>query len=344
MISKNVLSISVIMPVYNGALYLKEAVDSILNQSFEDFEFIIVNDGSADNSAEIIESYNDNRIHFLNYTENKGYTNRLNEGLKISRGKYIARMDSDDISTQDRFQKQFNFLEKHPDISVCGSFIRFIGNETKYKNWVLDTDHEALKLGLLFNNVFCHPSVMLRKSVLDENQLAYNINFEPAEDYELWVRISCISKIYNLPEVLLFYRAGDHQISQKQNSKQQIQKHTIIKKQLMMLNLNATSVQLDIHLRLYFKTIVITADYMPKIINWAKLLIDANNKEQIYHQVKFEKFINKLVDENRDEFNRLLTELSLKDFLKFKIKTLIGWQSFKPSSTLTQNENSIHFI
>src|SRR5687768_2170096 len=119
--------ISVIMPVYNTAAYLRESIESILTQTFKDFEFIIINDGSADNSEEIILGYNDQRIKYLKNEVNKGYVFSLNRALKIATGKYIARLDSDDLSLPGRLMAQYNFMENHPQVIVCGCAFESIG-------------------------------------------------------------------------------------------------------------------------------------------------------------------------------------------------------------------------
>lgn len=213
-------AISVIMPVYNSGLYLKDAIDSILTQSFADFELIIFNDGSVDNSAEIIESYNDPRIQFVNNSYNQGYVPLLNEGLKRAKGKYIARMDADDISESQRFALQYAYMEAHPDCILCGSRFSVIGSEDRSE---LPLDNETIKLKLLYITPFCHPSVMIRNEVLQQHNIQYNTAHSPAEDHEMWVQLSAYGSFHNMEESLLRYRVHDNNVSMKKRTAQQIQ-------------------------------------------------------------------------------------------------------------------------
>ncbi|HAA14535.1 MAG TPA: glycosyl transferase [Cytophagales bacterium] len=204
--------VSVVMPVYNAEQYLREAMESILAQTYQHFEFIILNDGSTDSSKEIIDSYEDSRLVKVHHTTNMNYVVRLNEGLERAQGKYVARMDSDDIAHPDRFAKQVAFLEKNPDYGICGSWFETINHPTEshVENY---TAHEDLVLHLFDRVPFAHPSVMMRAQVLKEHRLEYSNDFAGTEDYHLWVRLSRVTKMANLPEHLLKYRFHEHQVS-----------------------------------------------------------------------------------------------------------------------------------
>ena len=223
---KNILivmfpKISVIMPVYNAEKYVAEAIKSILNQTYDDFELIIINDASQDKSLEIIKSFDDSRIKLLNNKTNLGCTISLNKGIKIAKGEYIARMDSDDISLPERFSKQIDYLEKNPRISVVGTYLISIdenGNENKPKanissQSIIDNFDIFLKWKLFFGNCFAHPTIMARKKVFDHLGL-YQNQWKYAEDYEMWLRISLTQySINNLPDTLLKYRCHKNNIS-----------------------------------------------------------------------------------------------------------------------------------
>lgn len=179
--------VNVIMSIYNGEKQLRESIESILNQTFTDFEFIIVNDGSTDGSLEIIESYIDSRIQIIDNEENIGLTKSLNKAIKKARGKYIARQDADDISLPTRLELQHEYLEKHPEVALLGTGIYVInemGDEIEKRIM-----HPNPKKSLLNGNRFIHGSVMFRKSVIDEIG-AYNETLKYAQDYELWLRMS----------------------------------------------------------------------------------------------------------------------------------------------------------
>lgn len=214
--------ISVVMPCYNREKYVVEAIESILNQTYTNFEFIIIDDCSTDNTFEIVKEYakKDNRILALKNDKNYCYVHSLNKGIEIAKGKYIARMDDDDISLPERFEKQVEFLEKNEDIIVLGTFIEIFSDDMKkYNSWIEETEPEVLKILINFFNPICHPSVMIRKSFLEEKKLNYSKEFEFSEEYYLWNQIiEKDGKIANLPDILLKYRRHYKRISENKNS------------------------------------------------------------------------------------------------------------------------------
>lgn len=209
--------ISVIMPVYNCELYVKEAIDSILNQTYTNFELLIIDDASTDKTIELVKEYLDVRINLIEKPINTGLTNSLNLGLQLAEGKYIARMDGDDISLPERFAKQISFLETNREVILCGSWFRIIGSDRVIK---VPEKHDEIKVAFLKGNCIAHPSVMIRKQALDAFQVVYDVSKEPAEDYDLWVRLMLIGKLHNLQEVLLDYRTHGEQVTKRQNAKQ----------------------------------------------------------------------------------------------------------------------------
>lgn len=211
--------VTVLLPVYNAQQYITESIDSILKQTFCDFELLIINDGSTDASCDIIKEYNDNRIRFIDNKQNRGLIAVLNQGLHLAKGTYIARMDADDIALPERLAKQIAFLDKEQEIGILGTQIEHFG-DTKKK-----ISHFPLKVGildLLRNCCISHPTVMLRKSIFQQYQLYYSEEYGSSEDYELWSRAIHIMKIANLPEVLLKYRWHGTNISilKKQQQKE----------------------------------------------------------------------------------------------------------------------------
>jgi len=204
--------VSVVMSVYNSEQYLRKAVESIITQTFNDWEFIIVNDGSTDNTCKILEEFTDTRIRVLNQI-NTGLPKALNNGILNSRGEFIARMDADDIALPTRLETQVKFLEQHPDIGIVGSGVYVISSSGKIKgilNYPLN-DKEIRK-NLIKRNCFIHPSVMIRKKVFEEVGY-YNPLFTNSEDYELWFRIAEHYKLANIEEPLLMYRVFDRNIT-----------------------------------------------------------------------------------------------------------------------------------
>lgn len=215
-------TISVIMSVYKEPLeWIKESIDSILNQTFKDFEFIIVNDNpQRKENAEILSDYaiKDERICILSNEVNIGLTKSLNRALLVAHGKYIARMDADDISYPTRFQKQFDFLEKHLDVGVCGANVLLFGKKNEIKYYP-ENDVDCY---LFERSPFAHPVVMIRVEPLKKYNLFYDSTFKYAQDYELWNRFHSYTSFYNLQDVLLKYRITDKQITKKKYREQQV--------------------------------------------------------------------------------------------------------------------------
>ncbi|WP_431427650.1 glycosyltransferase family 2 protein [Bacteroides hominis] len=218
------IKISVILPVYNAQKTIVESINSILQQTYSDFELIVIDDGSTDDSKRIIKNYNDKRIIFIENTRNRGLIYTLNRGLMLARGKYIARMDADDISLPTRLEKQLKVMEANPNIIVCGTQIKKIGIRKKrlsiIPNEIYKRDSISNKNRLAFDPCFAHPSTMIRKEILINNNILYNENYIYAEDYKLWIDLLMYGDFYNIQEKLLLYRISDTQITNGGNMKQ----------------------------------------------------------------------------------------------------------------------------
>lgn len=211
--------VTVLMPVYNGENYLREAIDSILYQTYINFELLIINDGSNDSSEEIILGYEDSRIVYVKNEQNIKLIATLNKGLEIAKGKYIARMDADDVSILSRLDKQVRFLEENPTIGLLGSAFEIIGKESK--TFYPTADHE-IRFSLLFLNTFLHSSVLFRKELCVANNLYFDNKYIHGEDYKLWTELMFKTNVSNLDEILVKYRVHENQISQV-HSKEQIE-------------------------------------------------------------------------------------------------------------------------
>jgi glycosyltransferase involved in cell wall biosynthesis len=209
------------MAVFNGEKYLSEAIESILTQTYSNFEFLIINDGSTDKTEDIILSYSDNRIRYIRNANNLKLIASLNIGLSCAKGVYIARMDADDVALPSRLERQVAKLEENPNIGLLGSFVETLGLFSNYEIKFL-TDHDNIRLKLFFNNYLNHPSVMIRRDVLVQNHIQYE-SFLHAEDYLLWLRLASCCQIEILPEILLKYRIHGENISQVNKDFQQAQ-------------------------------------------------------------------------------------------------------------------------
>ena len=206
-------TLSILMPIFKTAPYLRDAVDSILSQSFTDFELIALDDCSPDNANEILNQYNDPRIIRYLGTENLGLSNVLNIGLDMARGKYIARMDSDDISLPERLQTQVDYLESHPDIDLCSCGMQLFG--AKDGKWIRESNPERVKINALFFSPILHASSVWRKESFDKANLRFKQDMVPAEDYDLWCRaLTKGLKLVNLPDCLYLYRIRPNQATE----------------------------------------------------------------------------------------------------------------------------------
>lgn len=202
---KNKPICSVVMAVYNGEETLTEAIDSILIQTLEEFEFIIVDDASTDKTELIIKSYDDPRIRYVKNSENKYLGPSLNKGIRIAKGKYIVRMDADDISYSNRLKVQYEFMEANPSIGIAGSWADIFGINSG--ELIYETNDFEIKLKLLFECHILHPSIIIRKSLIDNNELFYDPVLQHSEDYDFFVRAFKLTNFANINQKLINYRS-----------------------------------------------------------------------------------------------------------------------------------------
>lgn len=208
MMEADVPAISVVMPVYNAERYIAEAIQSILNQTFSDFEFIIINDGSTDRSLEILQRYTsqDSRIRLIS-RENRGLVKTLNEGLTLAKAPLIARMDADDVAFLDRFHLQAQFMDQHPEVVCVGGYWEVIDDAGRVLTLLkVPEDNEQIQDLILKGHAsITHPSAMFRKSQVQELG-GYRGEFEAAEDLDLWLRLGEIGLLANIPHPVIKYR------------------------------------------------------------------------------------------------------------------------------------------
>lgn len=207
----NTPKVTVLMPVYNVAQYVGEAIGSILDQTYSDFELLVINDGSTDATREKVLSFTDSRIRFVENERNIGLANTLNRGIELAHGEYIARMDGDDISVPERLEKQVAVLDRHAEIAICGAGYRFFGARN-YAAIYPERD-AAIKAGLLFGCCMIIP--LFRREAILQSGLRYNQNYFPAEDYHFWTQCALKGlQMYNIPEILFHYRMHESQVSE----------------------------------------------------------------------------------------------------------------------------------
>ena len=213
--------VTVLMAVYNGMTYLRQAVESILTQTFRDFEFLVINDGSTDDSRAIIASYDDSRIRILDNPENIGLTRSLNRGLAAARGELIARQDADDVSHPCRLEKQVLFLDSRPSVVLVGSQARFInewGQPSISRLWWKANTPAGIRFQLLFDSPFFHTSTIFRRKVIWGVLRGYDETFKTSQDFELWSRVLKIYEAANLSEILVDQRSHPNSVSSNYSS------------------------------------------------------------------------------------------------------------------------------
>lgn len=198
-------AVTILLPVYNSAETLQATLDSLFAQQFEDFELLVVDDGSTDQSPDILQACHDPRLRVLKNPERLRLAGALNRGLQEAAAPLIARMDADDLCRPDRLNRQLAFMDAHPEIALCGSWTRHFGDRKKNKE-AYPVSADAIRAFALFNCPFAHPTVMFRRALFLEEQLLYDGSFYPTEDYELWTRLVHRFPCANVPEILLDYR------------------------------------------------------------------------------------------------------------------------------------------
>lgn len=285
------IPLSVLMPVYNCEKYLKKAIESILSQTYSNFEFLIINDGSTDHSEEIIKSYSDPRITYVSNKKNQGIVKTLNKGIDLSKGKYIARMDADDIALPNRLQEQIQFMQTHPEYKVCGSWAITIKDEGdkayKMRRPLLSDD---IKVEHLFRNSFIHPSVILDAETV--KKLKYSADYQYAEDYFLFSQIALKYKVANLKSPLLLYRTHTENITTSKQAEMRLSEKKTIHYILSYLTESEVSEEsIAIHHSFLRRTFDgITSN---KVENHLLRIKNANKIKQVYHQKTLEKMLQK---------------------------------------------------
>jgi len=281
--------VTVLMPVYNAEKFLSEAIDSILKQSFADFEFIIINDGSTDKSRPIIESYPDSRIKLYDNENNLGIIATLNKGFKLAQGELIARMDADDISLPDRLKLQVDFFNTHPSIGACGGWVKKFGQLNFISKYY--TEPADIKAAFLFNVSLAHPTAMIRKKILTDHQLAFDQAYLHAEDYDFWVKFMQFSALANIPKVLLRYRLHQVSVTQSHNQLQQKNAAKVKLRQLAALGLRPSEHELWLHNSFKPESGIDIMAYLNQSEVWLNKILAANDKTKVYDFAALKKII-----------------------------------------------------
>ncbi|MFN3403732.1 MAG: glycosyltransferase [Cytophagaceae bacterium] len=283
--------VSVIMPAFNSSFFIKESIDSVINQSYSNWELLIIDDCSSDNTVEIVAGFNDARINLLKNESNKGIVFSRNKGITEAKGKYIAFLDSDDIALAERFQRQVDYLERNSQVGLLGTSVAVIdssGNLTGEK-YLYREEIKYMPSHLLFNNTFATSSVMARKNILDTEK--FDLKYPVAEDYQLWCRISRKAACWNLPDILVHYRKHDNNITKDKVETVIKYDKEILKENLSYLNVSLSHGELDllydVAKRRYPTDIVV----LRKADEIFYKLIIANRESKKFEVKYFEEFI-----------------------------------------------------
>lgn len=305
------------MPVYNCAEYLSESVDSILNQSFTDFEFLIINDASTDNTKEILAGYKDQRIVYLENQENKKLAACLNVGIKQAKGKYIVRMDGDDRCVPNRIEKLVRYMEENISIDICSSWLStFQERQTIFK---YPESHDDIVCGMLFNSNLAHPASIWRKDSLLEKDIWFDESIRYGQDYDFWV--NCIMsglRFGVIPEVLYHYRivtTEDKSVGKRETV------HIVRLRQLSILGINPNNTETQIHLALAESRF----HELPTIWvveNWLIKLNYHNNQIRFYNNSVFKKLLD-------DIWFKVFNTIKLKPYSKFRTVIVSDYWSVK---------------
>lgn len=286
--------ISVIMPVYCAEKYVEEAIKSILNQTFQDFELLVIDDKGGDGSMDIVNSIRDSRIRVFENDYNRGIAYATNVGLGNAEGKYIALMDDDDIAMKDRLQLEYDYLESHPDIDVVGGgdiSVNELGQIISNRKEII-CNPKRIKAELLFRCTLHNATSMYRREFVETNKLTYRDGYLGMQDFKFWTECAVCGKIANIDKVLSKWRKHDNNTSWKnmeQHKKERKKKHAeIIAESLKMQGFDLNNRELDLYCRIFgagdggtltLEELLEAQQILMKIIRQARLRGDDNEKE-----------------------------------------------------------------
>ncbi len=282
--------VSVLMSVYNGERYVRFAIESILHQTFTDFEFLIIDDGSNDESVPLIQGFRDSRIRLVRNGRNLGLVASLNRGLEMARGAYVARMDADDISMPERLQRQVDFMDANPEVDICGAWLEAFEGRDK-SIWAPPLSDEEIKANLVFESVVYHPTVMMRHTVFSDLAARYDEDYPYAQDYELWCRLSRSCRFANIGEVLLRYRLHERSVGRCKSDIQAMLACRVRKRLLSELGIEPTELELQLHGDISLWRIETDRRFLERAHAWLLNLRRANAERGVIQQQVFEKVL-----------------------------------------------------
>lgn len=275
--------VSVLLPVHNNEQYIKDAIQSILDQTYQNFELLILISATTnEESLKIINSFQDQRIKKIHRTPDENLPKALNRGIEESKGEYIARMDADDISLPHRFERQIRFMQENPGITIVGSWVKTFGVKDNYIKH--PTKPEEIKANLLFQTSMVHPTVVMRKVVMEKNNLKYNPEYWCSEDIDLWARSVEKVKLANIPEILLLYRT--HPLQATNTSREKIAEiNTEIRlRQLAHGGITPSPRELHIHMLIAGFKSEESDTFFNEVGKWLLKIATSNKHASVYDQ------------------------------------------------------------
>ncbi|MDP2385896.1 MAG: glycosyltransferase [Bacteroidota bacterium] len=284
--------VSVLLPAYNAEKYIAEAIQSVLSQTYVNFELIIVDDGSTDSTGKIIDSFSDKRIKHIVNEKNIGLIATLNKGLTLVKGELVMRMDADDICLPLRMERQVAFLKDKPEIGICGcNYIEFSKSAERFVT--LSSDHNEIYAKMLFNSSVVHPSLMIRMSLLKDLDVVFDNKFPHAEDYELWSRLIFNCKFSNVNELLFRYRLHEGQVTKKHKTIQTDSADKVRRNLLKQSGFVFSEEELRVHCLLGSSQRIRSSDELRLLESWLRNLIKQNEALKIISPDVFVRVIGK---------------------------------------------------
>ncbi len=290
------MRVTVIMPVYNKAPYLKEAIDSILGQTYTDFELLLIDDCSTDDSLGIMQGYNDPRIRLEQNEQNLGPGGTMNKAIQMAQGEYLVRLDADDWSPNNRIEVQVAYMDVHPEVGVCSGQVQCFGADNNVWNYPLTND-EA-QASFLFTVPICQGASIIRKSVLVDHNINYgDVSQYIGEDRVLWFKLRTVTQFGNVPEIVLHYRRGEQNIAHDERFNRKEIRDNVFRFFFNELGIEVSDEELQLH---HFVTkdfdYGLTATNVQKFKVWLERLRAINSERHLFPTKNFEQYLNKAWD------------------------------------------------
>ena len=290
--------VSVVMPFKNRADLIGKTIDSVLSQTWTDFELICISDGSTDESDNIVSSYaaRGARVRLLSNEMHPGVAGAANTGFAHARGEFVVRIDSDDIMLQNRIAVQVRFMDEHPKVAACGSWVQTFG-EVDGTIWRLPVSHEEICVWMLFYGALANPAVIVRRTVFEDHQFRFDERYQPAEDYDLWTRAARKVRLANVPRILLRYRVHSAGVSQTDRDPMLASARRVHQRQLRELGLTASADELDLHGRISEWQFEKTPEFKSRAAEWFEKLKAANAATGLFDRDQLARFLSAKLDE-----------------------------------------------